>query len=409
MFPDSCLYVQPFDKNRISTKKRFHPSSQPIASQNRYNRMGIIHILSGGEGMKRLLSCAAAVFLCSSLLLAACSEAQSNEETPPQPEPGNTAEQPAEEEQATEAAPPYRYPLTGMPTERELTDRPMVVMVENSPAARPQSGLHKADIVYEILAEGDITRFVAVYHSQTAEKIGPVRSIRPYFVELGAGLDAVIVHAGWSQDAMNIITAKKLNHLDQVYGDHKYYWREKSRKAPHNLYTSTELIREGARDKKFRQNWNNPALTFADSKEVVVFEGQAGVSVTIPYIHGYSVGYEYDAAAGLYRRTMAGKPHTDAESGERLSAANVLICEADHRILDKAGRRAVDVFGPGEGLLLQGGKAREVIWENKNGAIRAYAKDGNGAELPLLPGPTWVHVVPSISKVTLGENGSESD
>ncbi|WP_199617535.1 DUF3048 domain-containing protein [Paenibacillus alkalitolerans] len=348
--------------------------------------------------MNRSLQRTAVIFLSASLLLTACSQVpeQPAEETAvTEPEPT----EPVTQEKEAEPIAPYRHPLTGTPSQLQLTDRPAVVMVENSPAARPQSGLHKADIVYEILAEGDITRFVAVYHSQTVEKIGPVRSIRPYFVELGAGLDAVIVHAGWSQDAMNVISKNRLNHLDQVYGDHKYYWREKSRKAPHNLYTSTEMIKEGAKDKKFRESWTDPVLAFAESVEAFSNEGQAVASVTIPYINGYTAGYEYDAGPGLYRRSMKGKPHTDAESGEQITAANVLICETDHRILDNAGRRNVDVFGPDKGYLLQRGKLREITWENKNGVIRAYA---GSVELPLLPGQTWVHVVPSLSKVDVG-------
>src|SRR5690606_28241525 len=130
-----------------------------------------------------------------------------------------------------------------------------VVMVENSPRARPQDGLHKADIVYEVLAEGEITRFVSVFQSQVAEVIGPVRSLRPYFAQIGHGLDGVIVHAGWSQDAKYYLVKHNLANFDQVYGDDKYYWRDNSRKVPHNLYTKTELLREGIVNKKYREEW----------------------------------------------------------------------------------------------------------------------------------------------------------
>jgi hypothetical protein len=351
--------------------------------------------------MKRSLLTGAVVLLCASALLAAC--AQNSGEPAPQPsEQEQSTQDLPNDDGLTESAPeaPYRMPLTGMPADTELTSRPFVVMVENSPAARPQSGLHKADIVYEILAEGDITRFIAVYQSQSAEKIGPVRSIRPYFVEIGAGLDAVIVHAGWSQDAMNLIAKKKLNHMDQVYGDHDYYWREKSRKAPHNLYTSTELMKKGMEAKKFHEDWDNPVLAFAKSKEEANVQGQEhGAVVTIPYLQGYSAGYNYDAGSGLYRKLLKGEPHTDAETGEQITAGNILIGEAKHRVLDDAGRREVDVFGPAAGYLLQGGKVREITWENRDGAIRAFA---DGTEIPLLPGQTWVHIVPNLSKVDLG-------
>jgi hypothetical protein len=338
------------------------------------------------------------------VLLAGCNaNTSSSEETPVSPilEPEPVVE--PEPEPEPEPVLPYTYPLTGISTEEQLADRPIVVMVENSPAARPQTGLHEADFVYEVLAEGDITRFIAVYHSVKSEEIGPVRSIRPYFVELGRAIDGVLVHAGWSQEAMNLMVKHKLNHLDQVYGDHDFYWRDKSRKAPHNLYTSTELIRKGAEKRKFRTEWTDPIVTFARAGADGAYpapSGDAAGSVTIPYLQGYHVGYTYEAVLGTYQRLMKGEPHNDKKSGTRLSATNVLIVEADHRIVDKVGRREVDVFGPGPGYLLQGGKKREVTWELKNGIVRAYDREGAVTDIPLLPGKTWVQIVPNLAKVT---------
>jgi hypothetical protein len=430
------------------------------------------------------------------------------------------------------------FPLTGLPAEHEVESRPIMVMVENSPAARPQSGLDQADIVYEILAEGDITRFAAVYQSRSPEKIGPVRSIRPYYVEIGDGLDAYIVHAGWSQEAMNLIASRGLDHFDEVYGDGKYYWRDSGRKMPHNLYTSIERIRKGIADKGFRTEWNGPKPTFALASGETVATGQmssavegveafasipvaptvagefstglgkmftrsgessnesgvssgangttpsglgvsssaagipstsgvmtnaSGVSsngldvpltaagtastnlgiasttsvipptgsdistttsgtasadsdksstasdmpstglsgfqnaqpaskVTIPYSRGYKVSYTYDPSSGTYMRAMNGQPHKDALYGIQLSAANLIVCEADHRVVDSVGRREVDLLGSGRGVLVQQGKRLDVTWENRDGLIRVYA---DGQELGWLPGSTWVQVVPT--------------
>ncbi len=334
-------------------------------------------------------------------LLAGCAGGAAPAEEPIEPPPaGEGPEAAGTAQEEPEAALPYAYPLTGVPTEELVTDRPVVVMVENSPAARPQTGLHEADLVYEVLAEGDITRFIAVYQSVKAEEIGPVRSIRPYFVQLGMALDGILVHAGWSQEAMNLMVKHKLNHLDQVYGDHDYYWRDKSRKAPHNLYTSIELVGKGAEKKKFRDTWTDPILTFA-SPGAAAPSGEPATRATIPYIGGYQAGYEYDAASKTYLRTMKGEPHNDKKTGERLSASNVLVVQAKHRIVDDAGRREVDVLGPGKGMLLQAGVKRDIVWELKNGVIRAYDKEGAIADIPLLPGKTWVQIVPDLSKVDI--------
>ncbi len=297
------------------------------------------------------------------------------------------------------------YPLTGLspPEDAELNIRPLVVMVENSPAARPQTGLDQADIVYEVLAEGDITRFVAVYHSQTVAEIGPVRSIRPYFVELGIGVDGILIHAGWSQEAMNVMVKNKANHLDQVYGDDAYFYRDKTRKMPHNVYTSSERLRLGAQERKFREEWNKPKLKFATPDEVASVmqsTGTAANQVTIPYIQNYLVAYTYDSTTNTYFRLMKDKPHVDKVTEKQLSTTNVFIIETKHRIVDDVGRREVDVFGPGRGLLLQGGKVREIIWEFRQGTIRAFDIADTKKEIPLFPGKTWVQIIPTLDKVT---------
>jgi hypothetical protein len=284
-----------------------------------------------------------------------------------------------------------------MPSKVDIASRPYLVMVENSPQARPQTGLDKADIVYEILAEGEITRFVSVFQSVNVPTVGPVRSIRPYFVEIGDMLDAVIVHAGWSQDAMNILSGRKLAHLDQVYGDDAYYWRATDRKAPHNLYTSTEKMAEGAVARKFRKEWKGPQPLFAKNTPVTL-TGTSARKIEIPYISGYKVSYEYEAANNTYKRSMAGQPHLDKESGQQLETVNLLVLESKHTILDKEGRRNVNVFGPGKGVLLQQGKSLAITWERKDGMIRPYA---DGKEVPLLPGNTWVQIVPLGTELKL--------
>jgi hypothetical protein len=316
--------------------------------------------------------------------------------TYPQTSNEETTNENLNEDNPVESLKPFRYPLTGMGSDVEVKTRPMMFMVENQAKARPQDGLHLADIVYEILAEGEITRFIAVYQSQEAEVIGPVRSIRPYFVQLGYGLDALVVHAGWSQEAMNMIVAKKIAHFDQVYGDDAYYWRDKSRKAPHNLYSSTELIRTGALKKKFREEWTGPSLTFYPEREIPVITGLPAASITIPYIQGYTVGYEYDAVNNRYNRIMAGELHKDKTTGTQITAENIIVCFSKHKILDNAGRREVDVIGPGEGYIIQRGQLRNITWESKDGIIRPFI---DGQEVELLPGQTWIHVVPLGSLV----------
>ncbi|MBD0383314.1 DUF3048 domain-containing protein [Paenibacillus sedimenti] len=337
---------------------------------------------------------------CSVIALSGCSDTPSATQTAsPVPTATTSVSSPTVQPVSAEVKPeaPYKFPLTGLPSDKEVKSRPFMVMVENSPQARPQTGLDQADIVYEILAEGEITRFVSIFQSIEAKAIGPVRSIRPYFVELGDSFDAVLVHAGWSQDAMNMMAGRKLAHLDEVYGDGAYYWRATDRKAPHNLYTSVDKMKQGAEARKFRSEWNGPLLTFAKDGQSKL-TGAAATNIQIPYIQGYFVAYEYSTAEGVYKRSMEGKPHVDKETGKQLQTTNLLVLESKHKILDKEGRRTVDVFGPGKGLILQQGKSQQITWERKGGMIRAYA---DGKEVPLLPGNTWVQIVPEGTAVKM--------
>ncbi|HEY0827436.1 MAG TPA: DUF3048 domain-containing protein, partial [Bacilli bacterium] len=208
----------------------------------------------------------------------------------------------------------FSFPFTGFgsETDQAAKKRPVMVMVENQAKARPQTGLDEADLVYEILAEGDITRFVTIFQSKSPKAIGPVRSIRPYFIEIGDALDALIVHAGYSPEAIKMINSRKLPHFDEIYGDGAYYWRDKIRKPPHNLYTSIELIRKGADNRKISNEWNGSGLVFLPKD--YVFSGLPVRKVTVNYIQGYQVYYEYDEITKMYKRFMAGLAHKDKET-----------------------------------------------------------------------------------------------
>ena len=320
-------------------------------------------------------------------------------------EAGNAAaveEKPPETESPGEEIPPeteppaFRTMLTGLPAEEENRRRAVMVIVENQAQARPQSGLHQADIIYEVLAEGDITRFAVIYQSRIPDLIGPVRSIRPYFIELGKQLDSLIIHAGWSPEAKRILLEGSLPYINQVAGgDHAYFWRSTDRKAPHNVYTSKEKIEQGWADKKYSTDWEGVQLTFLDDPGKV--QGAPAAKVELDYIGSYSVSYEYDAENQTYLRYMDGEPHKDRETERHLAAANIIIAETSHKILDNEGRRAVDVLGPGHGWLVQAGKVRKITWEMKDGLVRAFI---DGAEQPLVPGQTWIQFIPAGSGVT---------
>ena len=189
--------------------------------------------------MKRLLLLLVFLFIGSIFLIGCSQEAAVDEPT--------KVDEPLEEEIEEEEVFDNIYPLTGIGTNEDIDHRAVAVTVNNDPAARPQSGVNEADIVYEVLAEGGIvTRFLAIFHSQKPENIGPVRSARGYLIELANGYDAFFVTHGWSPEAHNMLeNQKKAPYLQGLYYDGIYFKRYNGRKAPHNSYITFENIEAG--------------------------------------------------------------------------------------------------------------------------------------------------------------------
>lgn len=287
----------------------------------------------------------------------------------------------------------FLAPLTGMPALQEVTKRPFAVMINNLSPARPQSGLTHADTVWEVLAEGGITRLVAIFQSQDFDDpIGPIRSIRPYLIDIGESYGGVLVHAGASNDALAILQHSGKADLDEINNAGAYFYRDKSRKAPHNLYSTLEKLREGAAKHKYEETAPVPQLTFDANPDVASEPAANHIEATFQ-LSSYKVSYAYDAATGLYARSINGEPHIDKNNDQQLTAANLVFLSAKHKAYDDYGRLEIDLYGGGDALLFQKGHVTACEWTRTKGDIVRLTKDGK--ELPFVPGVTYYHVVPN--------------
>ncbi|OEF97024.1 DUF3048 domain-containing protein [Desulfuribacillus alkaliarsenatis] len=305
---------------------------------------------------------------------------------PVEEEPEEVEEEPKE--------PNYRAPLTYEGMDRPVNKRPYAVLIENSPQARPQSGLDKADIVYEVLAEGSITRFIAIYQSQFPESIGPIRSARKYMLDIAGYYDAVIVHAGGSPGALEQIRRQQLPSLSEIING-AYFKRESFRRAPHNVYSNVELLDKGVEARNYRQTYNLPEIPFALDKEI---RGEDVTEVLIPYSSTYQVKYRYSDLTGNYHRFINNMAHTDLVTNQQLQATNVFIVFARHSVMDNEGRLNINLESSGRGYALQQGTVQEVTWRHEGGVVRYYV---GGQEIERLPGNTWVQIVPDIVAVSI--------
>lgn len=292
--------------------------------------------------------------------------------------------------------PVLTYPLTGLPARGEQNQRVIGVMINNHALARPQSGLYKADIVYEVLAEGNITRFLALYQSEKPDEIGPIRSARPYFIDLNNGYGALYICHGWSTAAKTMLETGKTDYINGLFYDGTLFHRVAFRKAPHNSYITYDNIIKGAKQKHFALTEKIKSLHFLTKQQVDKLTGKTVHEAVIrSYGQGYTVGYVYNKKSGVFKRYSNGELSADRETKKPVTAANVFIVSTRHHLIagDTKGRRDIDLTSGGDAYLLQHGKLNKVKWKNVGGRILPYK---NGKLVKFVPGKTWINIIPDV-------------
>lgn len=206
----------------------------------------------------------------------------------------------------------FYSPLNGLEVADEAATKRVVtaVMIENSPDARPQSGLAEADLVFEAVAEGGITRFIALYQPSRPALVGPVRSLRPYYADWAAAFNPSVAHVGGSPEALNMIRSGNYgNDIDQFFNAGSY-WRASDRAAPHNVYTNFDRLDELNNSKNFKES----VFTFSPRNDGKPVAQPDAKSIDVQVSSGiFSVSYGYDPAKNAYNRNQGGVAHTDRE------------------------------------------------------------------------------------------------
>lgn len=340
-----------------------------------------------------------AVFLLLLVLIAGCSK--DKEETAEAANTEEEKEQVEVEEPEEVAVLPYVAPFTGVRTAEEIKNRPMIVTINNHPAARPQSGIASADIIYEMVAEGSVTRLLALYQSELPEEMGPVRSARDYFIEIAKGLDAFYVAHGYSPEAKAMLSNGMVENINGMQYDGTLFRRSSERKAPHNSYISGEHLLEGMEKVGARGEIEEfPSLSFYDSvKEVPTGELANTIDIRYGSSEDFHHIYSYDTLTQQYNRTSGGVETIDLLKGQEVSLANVMFFETAHHTIDAKGRQQLDLTSGGRAYLFQAGVMKEIKWQEIDGVL-VPMEDGQPAKL--VPGKSWIHLVsttPGIEQV----------
>ncbi len=288
----------------------------------------------------------------------------------------------------------YYSTLTGSQVATEATAKQAVtgIMMENSPDARPQSGLKESGVVFEAIAEGGITRFLVLYQEQKPQVIGPVRSLRMYYVDWVAGFNASVAHVGGSAAALKEVRNGNYRDIDQFFNA-STYWRATDRYAPHNVYTSFEKI-DALNAKKGYTTSEFTGFSRKESTATTPTVSTINVKISGPLFNSH---YAYNAATNSYDRSQAGKPHLDREAGQ-ISPRTVIAMKVDQKkVFEDGYREQITAIGSGTAYIFQDGTMQEVTWRKPSKAKQISFTDGAGADVPLVRGQTWITAVPNGS------------
>lgn len=292
-------------------------------------------------------------------------------------------------------------PLTGVEVEPALAKRPVTgIMIENSLDARPQSGLRQAGIVFEAVAEGGITRFIALYQEAQPQYVGPVRSLRPYYIDWASAFDASIAHVGGSPDALKQIRSSGKD-LDQFFNPGTY-WRVSSRPPPHNVYTSFKKLDALNKAKGFKKSKFTSWPRKADNKNATANAVKIDLAISSA---NFNVHYDYDRATNSYIRYLGGRKHVSTRSEhdahpKAIQPKVVLALVIDFRIASDGKHGIYDVNGGGPLYVFQDGRVKQGTWSKDSRSSQLVFSDAQGNPIKLNAGQTWVSMVTSKGAVS---------
>lgn len=293
---------------------------------------------------------------------------------------------------------PQRTNLRGelLPAD-EAVKRPVAVMLDNHPNARPQAGLRDADIVYEIEVEGGLTRYMAVFQSKEPEMVGPVRSARDAYLDKMLELDAIYVHIGGSKPSLDRISSEGIQTINSAGS---VTWREGStgKVAPHNVYMDVASAREYAARNGWDEEANYDHYSFYETDQVPAgSEASSAKDVFVEATSQSQTEFKYVESSAAYTRFKDGTEDIDENDGKPLEVKNIIVqkVKITAEYPNRPDLRTIALTGTGEGYYISMGQMIPITWKKDEGDVanltRYYKEDGS--ELILNPGQTWIEVI----------------
>ena len=308
-------------------------------------------------------------------------------------------EEPIEDEVETEKPKEdtWNSPLSGKETTEEISKRrPVAIIFDNHPSARWQAGLKDAEIVYEFPVESPYTRYIGLFLLNEPESLGPIRSTRPYLVQTIASYDPIFVRCGGSEDGKREVQTYDIADVDCL--ESKAFTRSSSKKAPNNLYISMNSIRKEQERLGYNNRTNFEGYNFTD--EDTDISGDNGETIKISYNANNNTKYEYNQGEKTYKRYKDGQEHVDESDRSNISAKNIIIQQANSRVLDNEGRKKIDIIGSGQGMYITNGKVKNISWQKSSAREKTIFSDSDG-EISLNLGTTWIQIVEPTTDIVI--------
>ncbi len=301
---------------------------------------------------------------------------------------------------------PYQNPLTGEGMAQPQTKRPIAVVVNNIKAAQPQHGISDADMICEILAEGGITRTLALFSDVSkADKIGSVRSARTYLIDLARAFDAPLIHAGGSSYALNDLANTGWTHYNALGGGvGEYFYRDQARKNAgyayeHTLFTSGDRLGKmlSQSTKTLERDVIDYGFTFAQTPEL---EGDSANEITVRFLKNgkKTTVLTFNAQTGLYEAVQHGKDYVDGNTNEKVAFRNVLVIQA-RTTYNSEGRQFVDLVATGNGWYACDGKVVPIKWTRTGDKKPFVFTLTDGTPLTMAVGKSYMAVIPGSSEI----------
>ena len=280
----------------------------------------------------------------------------------------------------------------------ESKSRPYAIMINNVEGARKlQSGLQDAYMVYELMVEGGITRYLALFLDQTTERIGSIRSARHYYLDYALENDAIYVHHGYSPQARedwSKLGVDRIEVNESITG-----WRDKSASKTYEftLFTNIEKLCKGIQSKRTEKNKDLLRNYSVDNIDISQMEGAIPANkVDIKYSSNTTTNYEYDTDNNIYLRSVNNKSQNDYVTGKQLTVKNIIVYKVKYSNIqgDNKGRQTIDNVGNGTGYYISNGYAVPITWKKDSRSSATIYKYNNGKEIQVNDGNTFIQIMP---------------